>query len=50
MSQFLNHLHVVFHTLLYALCADMVAKTLEEVYLFYKVVLYESYGLFGLFL
>ena len=42
-THLLNHLHVVFYSLLDALCPDVVAKALEEVNLFYKVVLYKAY-------
>ena len=50
MSQLLNHLHVVFHTLLNALSLDTVANLSEIINLFHKVVLNHSYGTFLLFL
>ena len=50
MPQLLDHLHVVFHTLLDALCLDVVADALEEVHLLHQVVLYLADGTLGLFL
>ena len=44
MAKLLNHLHVVFHTFLDALGADVVAETLEVVHLLGEVVLNESYS------
>ena len=39
MAKFLDHLHIVFHTLLDSLRLDTVAKFREIFYLFYKVIL-----------
>ena len=49
-TQLLDHLHVVFHTLLDALRLDSVAYTLEELLLLHQVVLNHADGAFLLFL
>ena len=49
-AQLLDHLHVVFHTLLDALRLDSVAYTLEELLLLHQVVLNHADGTFLLFL
>ena len=49
-SQLLDHLHIVFHTLLDALCLDAIAYALEEFFLLHQVVLYHSDGDFLLLL
>ena len=50
MTQFLHHLHIILHTLFYALRLYRVAHFVEEVYLSCQVVLYQSYCVLGLFL
>ena len=50
MAQFLDHLHIVFHTLLDALRLDSIAYALEIILLFHQVVLNHSDGTFLLFL
>ena len=49
-TQFLDHLHVVFHTFLDALGLDGVAQLGEEVHLLDKVVLNHADGSLRLFL
>ena len=50
MSQFLDHLHVVFHSFLDALCLDVVAQILKELLAHNQIILYHAYGFLGLFL
>ena len=50
MSEFLNHLHVIFHAFLNSVRLDVVALFLEELNLLHKVVLYVADGNVGLFL
>ena len=49
-AQFLNHLHVVLHALLDALCLDGVAHLVEVIHLLHQVVLNLPYGDVRLFL
>ena len=50
MAQFLDHLHVVLHTLLDALRLDLITQILEELHLLDEIVLNIVNGPFGLFL
>ena len=50
MAQFLNHLHIVFHTLLDALRLDSIAYALEIILLFHQVILNHADGTFLLLL
>ena len=50
MAQFLDHLHIVFHTLLDALRLDSIAYALEIILLFHQVVLNHADGTFLLLL
>ena len=50
MSEFLYHLHVIFHSFLDAVRLDIVAQFLKEFNLFHQVVLYVAYGDICLFL
>lgn len=50
MAQFLDHLHIVFHTFLDALRLDSIADALEIILLFHQVVLNHSDGIFLLLL
>ena len=47
--QFLDHLHVILHTFLNALCLNGVTYLVEVVHLLHKVVLDHAYGLLRLF-
>ena len=50
MSQFFNHLHVIFHAFLDALSLDTVAQLLEKGNLLHQVVLDVANSYVGLFL
>ena len=50
MAKFLDHLHIIFHTLLDSLCLDTVAKFREILYLLDKIILYVMNSPFRLFL
>ena len=48
MAEFLYHLHVILHTLLYSLCFQRVAEVGEKLYPFHEIVLYHAYCRCGL--
>ena len=50
MAQFLDHLHVILHALLYALCFDRIAKVVKIVDLCREVILNHPYSLICLLL